>query len=353
MRKESLQKKLFTRENTNTNTSTSTSTNTSTSTKSTLHNKRNFSSISSDKSTTSSTDSSQGGLRTNQRNLPNTANVCVVGGGIIGTSVAYHLAKLGVEDVILLERDKLTSGTTWHAAGLINTFGSLSSTSTEFRKYTKELYRDVLPKETSMDTGFLPVGFIELACDQHRLEYYRRVANFNRFCGVEVKEITPMEVKEKFPLIETNDVLAGFYVDDDGRVNPYDATMALAKGAKMNGVQIFEDTAVAGIHKTRLLENSVKQAIPRITGIVLESGHEIEANVVVNCAGMWARQFGERCGVNIPNQAAEHYYLITDQMDNVDPSWPVVEDSSKCVYIRPGTFLFQYLSRNSFSFCNI
>ena len=275
--------------------------------------------------------------------LPNKANVCIVGGGIIGTSVAYHLAKLGVEDVILLERDKLTSGTTWHAAGLINTFGSLSSTSTYFRKYTKSLYKDILPIETSMDTGFLPIGFIELACDGHRLEYYRRVANYNRFCGVDVEEITPNQIKEKFPLIEIKDVVSGFYVKDDGRVNPYDATMALAKGAKLNGVSIYENVSVSGIQKTRqsCLNHSndiVKEALPRVTGITLESGHEIEVNVVVNCAGMWARQFGEKCGVNIPNQAAEHYYLITDQMDEVDPSWPVVEDSSKCVYIRPGTF---------------
>jgi glycine/D-amino acid oxidase-like deaminating enzyme len=276
--------------------------------------------------------------------LPNETNVCIVGGGIIGTSVAYHLAKLGVEDVILLERDTLTSGTTWHAAGLINTFGSLSGTSTSMRMYTKELYKDILPEETSMDTGFLPVGFIELACDNDRLEYYRRVANFNRFCGIKVEEITPEQVKEKFPLIETNDVLAGFYVEDDGRVNPYDATMALAKGAKKFGAQIYENTFVSGITKSRSTRNNnIKQLIPKVTGVILESGEEIKANVVVNCAGMWARQFGEKCGVSVPNQAAEHYYLITDQMDSVDPSWPVVEDSSKCVYIRPGMFLF-YLS---------
>lgn len=271
-----------------------------------------------------------------KKQLPTKANVCIVGGGIIGTSVAYHLAKLGVEDVILLEKNQLTSGTTWHAAGLINTFGSLSGTSTSMRLYTKKLYRDILPEETSMETGFMPMGFIEIAADKDRLEYYRRVANFNRLCGVNVEEIRPDEIKQKFPLIETNDILSGFYVHDDGRVNPYDATMALARGAKKYGAEIYENVHVTGITKTRLRQGHVKQLIPRVTGVVLVSGEEIEANVVVNCAGMWARQFGEICGVNVPNQAAEHYYLITDNMDSVDPSWPVVEDSSRCVYIRPG-----------------
>ena len=272
---------------------------------------------------------------------PNHCNVAIVGGGIIGTSVAYHLAKLGIQDVILLERDKLTSGTTWHAAGLINTFGSLSATSTAMRMYTKKLYSEILPEETSMDTGFYPVGFIELACDAHRLEYYRRVAAFNRLCGVKVDEITPKEVKDKFPLIETDDVLAGFYVADDGRVNPYDATMALARAAKMYGARIYEDVTVKGVVSSNYRGPSstsgktIKDAIPRVTGITLDNGEEIEANVVVNCAGMWARQFGEMCGVNIPNQAAEHYYLITDAIDKLDPSWPIIEDSSKCMYVRP------------------
>lgn len=272
---------------------------------------------------------------------PLCANVVIVGGGIIGTSVAYHLGKLGIKDVILLERDKLTSGTTWHAAGLINTFGSLSVTSTSMRMYTKKLYSTILPEETSMDTGFYPVGFIELACDEHRLEYYRRVAALNRYCGVKVDEISPNEVRDKFPLIDTLDVLKGFYVKDDGRANPYDVTMALAKGAKLFGVDIYENISVRGVSKSNSLGvcstsgKTIKDHIPRVTGVELDNGDEIQANVVVNCTGMWARQFGERCGVHIPNQAAEHYYLITDAMEEVDPSWPVVEDSSRCVYIRP------------------
>ena len=263
--------------------------------------------------------------------IPASANVVIIGGGIIGTSVAYHLGKLGVPDVVLLEKDRLTSGTTWHAAGLINTFGSLSVTSTSMRRYTRDLYANVLPEETGMDCGFLPVGFIELAADGDRLEYYRRVAAFNRHCGVDVVEISPEEVKDRCPAVDVSDVLAGFYVEDDGRANPTDATMAFAKGARMNGVRILEGVAIDRATTTADEGGS----LPKVTGVRLVSGETIKSNVVVNCAGMWARQLGQRNGVAIPNQAAEHYYLITEPSDAIDPSWPVVEDSSKCVYVRP------------------
>jgi len=263
--------------------------------------------------------------------VPSEANVVVIGGGIIGTSVAYHLGKLGVPDVLLLEQDKLTSGTTWHAAGLINTFGSLSATSTAMRKYTKGLYSTILPEETGLSCGFMPIGFIELACDQDRLEYYRRVAAFNRFCGVKVTEISADEVKERCSIIETKDVLAGFYVEDDGRANPTDATQAFARAARNLGVKIIEGVGVSAVSTTRTRGDLLR----RVSSITTTSGESVKTNVVVNCGGMWARQLGEKSGVVIPNQAAEHYYLITSPFKEVDPSWPVVEDSSKCVYIRP------------------
>ena len=177
--------------------------------------------------------------------VPDRARVVVVGGGVIGTSVAYHLAHLGWTDVVLLERDRLTSGTTWHAAGLMVTFGSTSETSTEMRKYTRDLYAR-LEAETGLATGLKPVGFIEVATDADRLEEYRRVSAFNRFCGVDVHEISAGEVKELFPLARTDDILAGFYVKEDGRANPVDVTMSLAKGARQLGVKILEGVPATG-----------------------------------------------------------------------------------------------------------
>ena len=241
--------------------------------------------------------------------LPDRARVVVIGGGVIGTSVAYHLAHMGWKDVVLLERDRLTSGTTWHAAGLIVTFGSTSETSTEMRKYTRDLYAR-LEAETGQATGFKPVGFIEVAADADRLEEYRRVAAFNRWCGVDVQEISPAEVKTLFPLARVDDILAGFYVKDDGRANPVDVTMALAKGARMAGARIIE--GVRG-------RPACCSSDGRVTGVRTAQG-DIEAEYVVNCAGMWARQLGERDGVVIPNQAAEHYYLITEAIPDLPPN---------------------------------
>ncbi|HEX6870651.1 MAG TPA: FAD-dependent oxidoreductase, partial [Micromonosporaceae bacterium] len=245
-----------------------------------------------------------------------------VGGGVIGTSVAYHLAHLGWTDVVLLERDRLTSGTTWHAAGLMVTFGSTSETSTEMRKYTRDLYAR-LEAETGLATGFKPVGFIELAADEGRLEEYRRVAAFNRYCGIDVHEISPGEVKELFPLARTDDLLAGFYVEQDGRANPVDVTMSLAKGARLKGVTILEGVPATGFLTHR----------GAVTGVRTRFG-DIEAEYVVNCAGMWARQLGEQVGVSIPLQAAEHYYLITEPVDGVDGSLPVIEDPAAYGYFR-------------------
>ena len=178
--------------------------------------------------------------------LPSRARVVVIGGGVIGTSVAYHLGHLGLTDTVLVERDQLTSGTTWHAAGLMITFGSTSSTSTALRCYTRDLYTR-LEAETGLATGFKPVGFIELAGDEGRLEEYRRVATFNRYCGIDVHEISPREVADLFPLARTDDLLAGFWVPGDGRVNPVDLTMSLAKGARMGGVRVMEGVSVLDI----------------------------------------------------------------------------------------------------------
>src|SRR4029079_12709297 len=182
----------------------------------------------------------------NSSDLPGRARVVVIGGGVIGTSVAYHLAHLGCTDVVLLERDRLPSGTTWHAAGLMVTFGSTSETSTELRKYSCDLYAR-LEAETGQATGFRRTGFSEVASDPDRLEEYRRVSAFNRYLGIDVHEISPGQVKELFPLANVDDILAGFYVKEDGRVNPVDVTVALSKGARAQGAKFMEDVTVLGI----------------------------------------------------------------------------------------------------------
>ncbi|MBN8611769.1 MAG: GcvT family protein [Deltaproteobacteria bacterium] len=258
--------------------------------------------------------------------LPRHARVVVIGGGVIGCSVAYHLAHLGWTDTVLLERDKITSGTTWHAAGLMVAFGSTSETSTELRKYTRDLYGR-LEAETGQATGLLLNGFIELASDDDRLEEYRRVSAFNRHCGVDVHEISPREVKELFPLAKIDDVRAGFYVKEDGRVNPVDVTMALAIGAKKRGARVIEDTPVLEV----LTEGS--KARRKVRGVRTPHG-DIACDVIVNCTGMWARQLGADLGITIPNQAAEHYYLITERIPELSPHWPVIEDPGCHGYYR-------------------
>ncbi len=260
--------------------------------------------------------------QTTTKQIPASARVVIVGGGIIGCSIAYHLAHMGCRDVVLLERDSITSGTTWHAAGLMVTFGSTSQTSTEIRKYSRDLYAR-LEAETGQATGLNQCGFIELATNKDRLEEYRRISSINRFHGIDVEEISSQEVKELFPIARVDDVLAGFYVRDDGRVNPVDVTMALAKGARMQGVDIITGVSATGVTR----KNGT------VTGVATDQG-TIACEFVVNCAGMWARQFGAGHGVNIPNQAAEHYYLITEAIDGISPDWPVLEDPSHYGYFR-------------------
>jgi glycine cleavage system aminomethyltransferase T/glycine/D-amino acid oxidase-like deaminating enzyme len=255
--------------------------------------------------------------------LPGRARVVIIGGGVIGCSVAYHLAHEGWNDVVLVERDRLTSGTTWHAAGLMTCFGSTSETSTGIRLYSRDLYAR-LEAETGVSTGFKPVGMIEAAADADRQHEYRRVAAFQRHLGLDVEEISPAEMSDLFPWARTDDLLSGFFVPGDGRVNPVDVTNSLARGAKNLGIRIVEGVRV----------EDVLTADGAVTGVRVEGGEEIECEYVVNCAGMWARELAEKSGVVVPNQAAEHYYLITDTIEGLDPNAPIFEDPAAHGYYR-------------------
>ncbi len=258
--------------------------------------------------------------------LPSRARVVVVGGGVIGASIAYHLAQAGERDVVVLERDRLTSGTTWHAAGLMTCFGSLSETSTRLRLYSRDLYGR-LEAETGQSTGFKPVGLVEAAADRDRLEEYRRVAAFQRRLGLAVEEVSPAEMAALFPLARTDDLVGGFHVPDDGRVNPVDLTMALAKGARALGVRVVE-----GVSVERVVTRP-RGAVEEVTGVVTDRG-TVECEVVVNAAGMWARELAAANGVVVPNQAAEHYYLVTEPIDGMSPDAPVFEDPASYGYYR-------------------
>ena len=245
--------------------------------------------------------------------LPSRAQVVIIGGGVIGCSVAYHLTKLGWHDVVLLERSQLTAGTTWHAAGIVVS-GFSSDTMINMAKYTRDLY-ERLGDETGQDTGFKAVGYLQIASNPERAYNLRKRSDFTRAYNVFTEEISPAEVKNMWPQFQVDDVLAGFYTADDGRTNPVDTTMSLAKGARQSGARIIEGTTVTGI----------TQRQGRVTGVNTSKG-KIEAEFVVNCAGMWGRELGQMAGVNVPLHAAEHYYLITEPIEGMRRDMPVVED---------------------------
>jgi len=253
--------------------------------------------------------------------LPGHARVVIIGGGVIGCSVAYHLVKLGCRDVILLERAQLTSGTTWHAAGLLTTLRD-TETQTRLAKYSQELYRH-LESETGQATGFIGCGSIQLAMSRDKAEEMRRGLHMATCFGVEAHEITAAEVKKMWPLAEVGDLEAAFYFPNDGRVNPTDVTQALAKGARLGGVRIFENTQVTDILTLK----------GRAVGVRTAAG-DIAAECVVNCAGMWARAVGRLAGVNVPLQAAEHYYLISEAVAGVHPMLPILRDPGNSAYVR-------------------
>ena len=253
--------------------------------------------------------------------LPAQARVVIIGGGVIGCSIAYHLTRLGWRDVVLLERMQLTSGTTWHAAGLLTTLRD-TETQTRLAKYSQDLYRK-LEAETGQATGLIGCGSIQLAMTSDKAEEMRRGMHMARGFGVEAQEISASEVKKLWPLADVADLKTAFHFPNDGRVNPTDVTQALAKGARLGGARIFENTKVTGI----LADAG------RVRGVRTGNG-DIRAEYVVNCAGMWSRSVGRMAGVNVPLQAAEHYYLISESVPGVHPMLPILRDPGNSAYIR-------------------
>ena len=257
--------------------------------------------------------------------IPTKARAVVIGGGVSGCSVAYHLAKAGWTDVVLLERRKLTSGTTWHAAGLIGQLRG-SANMTRLAKYSADLYRG-LEAETGVATGMKQVGSISVALTPERHEELLRQATVARIFDVDVHEISPAEVKQRYPHLNVSDVVGAVALPLDGQCDPANIAMALAKGARMRGAKIFENTLVT----------KVTTANGRVTGVDYETaegpGH-IAADVIVNCGGMWGRDLAQANGVTLPLHACEHFYLITEPVAGLDPMTPVLRVPDECAYYK-------------------
>tara|TARA_R100000935_G_scaffold12846_1_gene25884 strand:+ start:6363 stop:8813 length:2451 start_codon:yes stop_codon:yes gene_type:complete len=256
--------------------------------------------------------------------LPSSARVVIIGGGISGCSIAYHLAKLGWTDVILLERKKLTSGTTWHAAGLVGQLRA-SQNMTRLAKYSADLYR-TLEAETGLATGLRQCGSITVALTAERQEELRRQAAMARVFGVEVNELSPSDILSLYPHLNMNDVVSGVHLPGDGQADPGNIALALAKGARMLGAQIVEGVIV----------NEVTQADGRVTGVTWQQGEEtgtIATEHVVNCGGMWGRDLAARNGVTLPLHACEHFYIVTESIPGL-AQLPVLRVPDECAYYK-------------------
>lgn len=255
------------------------------------------------------------------KTFPSAAKVVIIGGGVAGTSCAYHLTKFGWKDVVLLERDQLTSGTTWHAAGLIGQLGA-SSTITKLRKYSLDLYKE-LEKVTGLSTGLKQNGAITVASSKERMQELLRQATTAQLSNVEVEVLSKERIKDLYPVLNNNDLVGGVYMPKDGQADPVGVTNVLAKAAKMLGVQIFERTPVKKI----LVNNK------RICGVETSEG-KIDCDYVVLASGMWSRQIGEDIGVSVPLYPNEHFYVITEPMKDLPKNLPVLRDYNACLYLK-------------------
>ena len=257
--------------------------------------------------------------------LPTQARIVIVGGGIAGCSTAYHLSLLGERDVLLLEQGRLTCGTTWHAAGLIGQMRP-NRAMTQMSRYGIELYSR-LEAETGLATGWRQCGSVNLAGTAERMQVLRKQAALARSFGVEVEVISAQRAGELYPLLRTDDLHGALWFPGDGKANPTDLTLSLAKGARQRGVQITEGVEVTGV----LSDGG------RVTGVrTLQDGqaHAVKCELLVNCAGQWARQFGRLAGVNVPLYSAEHFYIVTDRVAGVHPMLPVMRDPDGCIYYK-------------------
>jgi len=258
--------------------------------------------------------------------LPSKARVVIIGGGIVGCSVAYHLTKLGWNDVVLLERKQLTSGTTWHAAGLIAQLRATANM-TKLAKYSQELY-GALEAETGVATGFKRVGSITVALTEERKEEIYRSAAMARAFGVEIEEISPAEVKARYEHLNCEDVVGGVYLPKDGQGDPGNIALALAKGARQRGAVV----------KERVNVTSLAQDGRRVTGVNwasddgAEQGH-IACDMIVNCAGMWGHEVGRMAGVNVPLHACEHFYIVSEPIKGLT-QMPVLRVPDECAYYK-------------------
>ena len=253
--------------------------------------------------------------------LPDRCEVVVLGGGVIGVSVAYHLAEAGIRDVVLLERKELTSGTTWHAAGLVGQLRT-SINMTQLARYTSQLYRG-LEDETGQATGYRQCGSISIAATLERFEELKRSASMAKVFGLEVNVLSVAEIAEKYPLIQTDDLFGGIHIPSDGYANAVDITQALAKGAKNRGARIFTDTKVEAILRDG----------DEVTGVRTAEG-EIRSRYVVICGGMWSRDLAASVGVNLPLHACEHYYVLFEGVEGLNPELPVLRDYDACTYYK-------------------
>ncbi|SJZ56155.1 4-methylaminobutanoate oxidase (formaldehyde-forming) [Enhydrobacter aerosaccus] len=253
--------------------------------------------------------------------IPSKAQIVIVGGGIVGCSVAYHLSLRGVTDVVLLERKQLTSGTTWHAAGLV---GQLRATHnlTRLAQYTTELYAS-LERTTGQATGFRQIGSLALASTEARFEELKRGASMARCFGLEVDVLTVEQAWKLWPLMATDDLVGAVYLPKDGQTNPVDTTQALAKAARSRGVRIVENVKVEEI----VVEGGKAVGVRTALG-------DIRADIVVNAAGMWARDLGAAAGTTVPLHAAEHFYIVTEPIPGLPRHLPVLRDADSCAYFK-------------------